>query len=410
MNNGTVNFMIPKLQSPSAPTAAILVGLFSVQAVAQASSSETGVTLGEFTVFPTAGVAVRYDDNLYESASDEKDSVVNIVDAGVAVRYENSASGWELGYRTEAGIYEYDSADNYVDHFLTGRGILQLGSRHRLELDADYAMAHQDRGTGLTQGGGELIAEPDEFDQGSLAATYVFGRDDAKGQLELTAAYRDLEYTNNRERTQFFDFDEQLISGTFFWRVFPKSSLLVQLSRNDIGYATDRPFEPSRDSTSDRLYTGLKWEATGKTTGTVKFGYLRKDFDEPGRQTFSAPSWEVEVEWAPRSYSTVTLETSRYDQETNLGGDFIDTKFYGVRWDHDWSGQWSTVVGLSYLDETFTNTQRTQESLRGDATLRYSMRRWLNWELTYRWDDRDASVDRLQFSRNRIELAARVAL
>lgn len=410
----------PRLRAASltAGVVAVALSVSGQNAKAQGFSggdTDTGIVMGAFTVLPTLSTGVRYDDNIYQASLNERSSWVGLVDAGAGLRYETGASGWELGYLASSGTYSFDSTDNYLDHFFSGRGIVQLGERQRLELDANYDKAHQDRGAGLSQGAGPLLNDVDQFDRAALGATYILGRDDSPGRLELQAGYNAMEFTNNRERTRFFDTDETSASGTFFWKVFPKSSLLLELRRADINFPEDRPSEPSFSSVSDRAFVGIAWDATAKTTGSVRVGYLRKDFDSDDRDTFTAPSWEVELEWSPRSYSTITLETSRYDQETiflgpAFAGDFIDTESYSVAWTHDWSDRWATTLDLSYLDEDFANSPQAQQTGSAQFSLQYTMHRWLNWELGYRWSDRDSNVEFFNFARNQIELSVTLAL
>jgi hypothetical protein len=403
-----------------AASAALVLLAGSSMATAQ-ENDEPGIVRGPVTLLPEASAALRYDDNIYQSDEYEIDSLVTLLGIGMAARYETGSSGWEVGYRGDAGLYEHNSDDDYFDHRLYGRGIMQLGNRHRLELNAGFDALHEDRGSNLSQGFGEsieiLVPEPDEYDNLSAALKYQFGAQAAKGRLQLDARYNDKEYTNNRERTQFFDYDQTYLSGTFFWRVFPNSSLLLQASQAEVSYPNDFIGQSTRDSTTNRLLAGITWEATGKTTGTLKLGYLEKDFDAPDRAKFDAPSWEVEVRWEPRTYSTVTLETRRYDREFNFGfgGDFIDTIEYSVDWEHEWSDRWSTETGLSFRDESFETSVsgqegRTQETLTFDVALMLELRRTLDLELRYTLRDRDANISRFQFGRNQVSIGLALAL
>ena len=400
------------------PALALLLG---GSAVAQAQSGMPGIVRGPVTLLPEASAAIRYDDNLYESDDYKVDSWVTLLGLGMGARYETSNSGWELSYRGDAGVYEHNSDDNYVDHRLDGRGIMQLAIRHRLELGAGYGRLHEDRGRNLSQGFGEaietLVPKPDEYDNLNASLKYQFGSEGARGRLQMDARYRDKEYSNNRERTQFFDYDQGYFAGTFFWRVLSKTSVLLQGSRAKVNYANDFRTQSTRNSTTDRVFAGLTWEVTGKTTGTIKVGYLEKDFDAADRSTFDAPSWEVELRWEPRSYSVVTVETRRYDREFNFGfaGDFIDAIVYSVDWEHEWSGRWSTEAGLSFLDESFEISAgdqqgRTQETLVFDAAVLFELRRTLDLELRYTHRDRNANIPRFQFGRNQLALGLNLAL
>lgn len=64
-------------------------------------------------------------------------------------------------------------------------------------------ICHEDRGTGLSEGVAELIDEPVEFGRRTVGADYMLGNRGSRGRLLLEAKYRDREYQNFREDTQF---------------------------------------------------------------------------------------------------------------------------------------------------------------------------------------------------------------
>ena len=270
-------------QTSNYPKGALVALLLGGAAVGHAQDDEPGIVRGPVTLLPELSAAIRYDDNIYQSDAYKIDSLVTLLGLGLGARYETANAGWEVGYRGDAGVYEHNSDDNFFDQRLNGRGILQLALRHRLELSAGFEKLHEDRGSNLTQGLGELletrVPEPDEYDNIKAAAKYEFGAKAAQGRLQLDARYNDKDYSNNRERTQFFSYDQTYLAGTFFWRVFPKSSLLLQGSRAEVSYPSrppraDHP-QQHDGSTAGRHYLGGHGQDHGHGQGGLPGKGLR---------------------------------------------------------------------------------------------------------------------------------------
>ena len=374
-----------------------------------------GIVRGPVTFLPGLALEQRWDSNIWESADQEEDSWVSTVTPTLAARIETAASGWEFGYQGKGARYETSSDDDYFDHQARGRGILKLGQRQTLELSGGYYATHEDRGTGLTEGISAttlqlLLNEPDTYALTDAGIKYTLGSTGSRGTVVAEAGYLDRNYTNHDARTQFFDYEETRGGLTFLWRVLPKTSVLLQATANEISYAKDRPQEPTRDSAVLRYLAGLTWEATAKTTGTLKFGYQQKDFDAANRKDFDSPAWEAEVRWSPRTYSHIDIKTRRYDQETNFGGDFIDAKEYSVAWTHDWSRKWVSELTLSRVAQAYQELDRDQDLTQARLALRYQMRRWLGWELSWAHRNRSSNLDPLEFDRNQLMLGLKVAL
>ena len=64
--------------------------------------------------------------------------------------------------------------------------------------------------------------EPDEYELASGLGRFGIGSSASSGRLVFEGGYRDLEYTNNLDRTRFFDRDETygIVTGFFNYILF----------------------------------------------------------------------------------------------------------------------------------------------------------------------------------------------
>ncbi len=389
-----------------------ILGAGQLQAAARGDTN--GIAIGPATLLPALRTELRYDNNIFESANDERDSVIALLTPSLKAQLERGDSVYELGYSAEAASYYASEDDDYVDHNVQAQANMQFSLRNNLSVHTSFAAAHENRGTGLTEGFDPLQAqdldEPDEYEQTAASARYTYGARGATGRLAFEAGYQDIRYQNHRQRTEFRDREDTSASATFYYRVRPKTLLLVQARATAIDYGSDRPLQDTLDSDHYRYLVGAEWEGGEQLTGAIKLGYQQKKFDSVSRDDFSAPSWEADVTWSPRSYAHFNFKTERGTEETNGGGDFIDVQSISAGWTHEWNERVQTVLGIAYVDEQYENFERGEQLTEFTGSLAYRLKRWIALELGAHYTDRSSNVDLLNFNRRVLSVGIDIAL
>lgn len=373
-----------------------------------------GIALGPATLLPAVHSELRYDDNIFESADVQRDSLIAMLIPSLESRVKLGNSVYELGYRAESAVYFDSEDDDYVDHNFSALANMQFSRRNNLTLSANFAAAHEDRGTGLTEGFNPTLAqqlnEPDEFDQTDAGVRYTYGSHGAPASLTLDIAYRELEYQNHRQRTAFRDREESSAGAKFSYRIRSTTALLLQARTTSIDYLNDQPQQATLDSDLYRYLIGAEWDNSVHLRGAVKFGYQQKQFAAAERDNFSAPSWELDLTWSPRSYTHLNFYSERSSQETNGGGDFIDVQRIGTEWTHDWNSQLRSIAGFAYVDEEFQNFDRNEQLSEFSASFAYQLKRWLALHIGGIYRDRSSNLDLLNFNRSVISVGIDVTI
>jgi len=203
-------------------------------------------------------------------------------------------------------------------------------------------------------------------------------------------------YDNHRTLTEPRDLDDTETGVVFFYRLAPLTSALFQVTNTGIDYQT-----AALDSTERRYLVGLTWQATAKTSGTVKVGRQQKDFDDAARTDFSAASWTAAVTWSPRTYSFLELATNRKADETNGVGDLNDRRDLSLAWTHNWTSFARTRLGAQIVEDKYRGaTARDDKTTEYGLNVAYQMRRWLNLSLGYTTAERDSDDNAFDYRRN----------
>lgn len=383
------------------------LAILALHAQAQAQVDPAPVKLGGFELIPTLSVDELYDDNI-TMANDKTaytkaiKSWVTVVAPELQVGFKTDKSEYNLGYKLVVGHYSSSRDDDYVDHFTNADAAWQLNGRNKVAVRGHYDRAHEDRGSDTSGIIAFALQEPDEYKAETLGATYTFGAETTPGQVVVDIENYDKEYTNHRSgilSTRGRDRTNLKSTGTFYWAVSPATKVLFEAEYTDIDYSLS---SSTRDSRLLRGFMGATWDITGKTTGTVKLGFQDRNFNSANREDYDASSWDVEMSWSPKTYSTFTVSTARAPYESAGLGDFIDTEDVTLGWQHGWNKKITSSIYVKSMTENYVDSfnNRDDESINAGVSLAYAIKRWANIRIAYDYSDRNSGVDVFDFDLN----------
>ena len=356
----------------------------------------------ERAFLPSLGVRFDFDSNTYDSSTNPIESWIGVVSPAILFSTAPGPQRYELLYKGEYGHFFFeDSADNYADHVLAGLAKFQLSSRGQVDFAAATEKGHWGRGKYQTQGfdptSPSFPSEPDKFNRHNWGGKFRYGAEGNRGRLRFGFGGSQIDYTNNLERTQFLDYGT--LSGSAGLSLFfhQRTAIVLDAVFTEIIYKNEKPGVASRESEDWLFLTGLTWEATAKTEGSIRFGLQRRRFDDPTLGKNSHPSWEVDVRWSPRKYSHFDFATSRRNEESYGEGAFIDISAYKVAWTHEWSQGWESIISWAQTDEEFVGSPRDQDLNELRLGLRYQQGRLLTWQAGYARRSRDSSLTNLVY-------------
>jgi polysaccharide biosynthesis protein VpsM len=368
---------------------------------------------GPVSLTPTLDVKTGYVDNLLRSSDDEDDTWALITKPRLQAWLQNGLNTYSLAYTLTDYRYADSSDDDYTDNQLNLDIHHEFNAKNVLNVAGEYYDGHEQRGTGLAEGDiATLIDKPVELERYRLGGDYTYGNRDSKGRLQFGAKTENWDYQNFRDYTQYRNRDQDTLSGTFFWKVAPRTDVLAEVRYIDNQYDKTSPDDPfgTLDSEEMNYLVGVAWDASAKTSGSVRVGISDREYDSDSRSDTDNFMWEADVTWAPRSYSIVNFLTRRRNDETNGVGDAIDVEEYQVRWDHAWDSRSSMKLDLFAAQDDYTGSPRSDDRYRFEAGYVYSLRRWFDLGATYRYEKRDSDRDDLDYDANAYYLEAKLSL
>lgn len=395
--------MRTKTRSTAAGTflAAILAVIVSVPVPASAAE---GIKTEYYKLYPSLKLIETYESNIFQTAEDEVDDYVTTIQPALKVYFPYQNHFLQLEGEAAFNLYadNGDDADNS-----TWKAGGALGGNY----PGGLSFLLGDRFThGWVQSqSGFTVAEYVDYNQAYGNVGFAV-RDDLKVELQY------FNYDFAYDETDDLDRQENTVSLTLFYRVFPKTSALLEVAWSGIAY--DEAGFAYKDNTVWQARAGVKWAATGRTTGEVRIGWQGKEYDEEALEDV-----DTFVVSAPFSYTisrSTILEVEVF--RATLESDYTDNPYTtstGVRADlsHKLTGKITATAGMGYTAFDYANVtteeeqtaERSDDLLRGRLKLAFQMYRWLELGAEGVTERYDSNLDRFDWVDTKVTVSATAA-
>lgn len=355
----------------------------SLVLAAQAHAIEgEGVDIGAGKLTPTLSITTESTDN-WKADTSNRDSMITTIAPDFAYVVEKGASEFSLNLGLSREEISDESKASNTDYTLGAGANLEFSARSRLSLDLSKASDEDNS-----------AASTDDSETLSYGATYGYGAESAKMQVELGVSNNETRYTQNLAAQNQKEFDEQAYNAELNYQITGATKAVVEYRYNDFDYISNNDL----DSSAQTYLAGVKWDISGKTTGHAKLGRTKKDFDTAATADRSSSISEVGLTWNPLSYSRVSFDLAKSLGEGSATENSIDTTTASLGWAHSWSDLLYTDVSVTRTDEDYNAVVGTDNASRADKTLDYTL------SATYklrRWIDVTAGFTRSDLSSNK---------
>jgi len=341
------------------------------------------------TFTPTLEVSERYDDNFRAVETGEESTWITSITPTFKLAAEGRKSAYALTYSASSDIFHSSRSDDNTDHNLTADAGYEFNARNRLLLNAGYRNVEETASLDQT-------VENDKYSTSDVGGLYTFGAETARTQVDFGANYQELRYQNSNGLNADKERDTTALKSTVYYSVAPKTRALVEARHTNYNYTTNNVL----DSNNIALLGGVTWDATARTSGTVKIGGERKRFDDSSNDDNSGSLWEVGVTWMPRTYSTFDLSTRRALDEGDNGASAIQAQSTSLSWKHEWVKRLTSNASFSYSDKEYQDINRDDKLSTLGLGLTYEMRRWLDVGVGYAYSENDSTAATESFERN----------
>ncbi len=374
----------------------LTTGLF-----AGTARAEGNIHVGQMEIHPFVSVKEIFSDNIYYTPTDEKRDSILETSPGVKMQLPIRMHRFEAEYWAVDRRYHQYTGDDTTDEHAKGLLDLKFGSRLSLTASGVFDKGHDPRSSS-----GSGFIEVFRSNAGYGSATYqLTGR--SKVQVEYTQTKW------NYMNSDFRDRDEGLTSGYFYYRFLPKTSVFLEYDHKAVDYT-----DPTSglNNTENSALVGIQWEITAKSRGTIKAGWMSKDYKDPAGKDFSGPRWSLNIDHKFSDESSVVLSGQRQVNEANAVGVayYTTTGLYG-EFSFRFLSKTAFLLRGSYSKDVYSNAVPPATVAREDtytlagAGLKYFMKDWIDIGADYNKRDRNSNFDVNDYKENQYVLSVNMS-
>ncbi len=236
-----------------------------------------------------------------------------------------------------------------------------------------------------------------------LIATYA--APSGKFKFEMDYSNYDIDYKDTA--ASYRNRNDNSFGISAFYKFWPKTSLFVEYNFSDIDFDGG----VSTDSIENRYYAGVNWDMTAKTRGTLKLGYIQKDFDAPAIEDQEGFSVELQTQHNLTPKRGLQINGYRKFNESDFGSasTFLST---GIdiallqRFTEKWSGTFDVV----FEKNEYKGFDRTDDLFGVGPAIRFEPRKWLIFDLGYHYYLNDSNVTTYDYDASQIFFRATLSM
>lgn len=375
----------------------------------------------------TVNSEFSYDDNILRQKTDGIGSRIWVFNPRIGYAFQSAGTDASIFYDFSNSKYLDSSADSYSSHTLNLSLDKQLNRSNKIMVQSSVLSSAEARGVGFNEGGNAaLLDAPTDLDTQSVVANYQLGAEDARMRMVASIGKRSTDRNSPIIINDSRDFDEALDGAQIMYRLGWRTDLVTEYRRRKVIYsrtpiAADGT-KQSLDSTESQSLVGFDLKATAKTTGKLRVGTTKRDFkweaaqweDGPVTSQVEEPApalaqprlgtdsdlyWELTAIWAPRSYSTFTLNSRVSTREALAVGNFIRSQDYSLLWSHRLNSQIQAELDVSTGTDTYVGSSRIDDRRAISVRMLYTFEEWLNLGLGIRHQTLDSTFENAGFDK-----------
>ncbi|MEP1444782.1 MAG: outer membrane beta-barrel protein [Paraglaciecola sp.] len=341
---------------------------------------------------PSVEINLLQDSNIYRTADEIDDTIASVAPT---LAYNKLYGKQAIGflYKGEYKHFSDNSRLSYANHDIAAKAQLD----HSYSLSSEFSVNYRDNieQPGINNAATSQLSEFNQVSRTGVSGKVLYGARQSKGQIVASYAYSKLRYDNNDQ--EFRDYSSDKLVGTFFYRIAPKTRILLEASAANLDYENTLNFDYSSKQKS--YLAGVEWNATAITSSVLKIGYQDVDYANDLLSDLSGLSYFLDMFWKPNTYTLFKIGASRSAKESaeqSIGG-YLSNQF-NVSVEHEFTHRTQLSVGYQYIEYDFNYLQsRKNESQDISVALKYQSKHWLQLHVGFDLIERESSSQLYEF-------------
>ena len=370
------------------------------------SSAALGIRFGELRIHPAFSLTEQYESNVFQTPTNEQGDFSTRISPGFALHLPTGRHDFYGGYRPEFVKYARLKNQDTINHFAT------------LGMNLDFP-------GGLLVNVNNVFSKSTESPLSDVTGPVKNLQDILGSSVEYRLAERysialshNLYYINYlQQQDEFLDRVENRVGLTGYYRIFPKTDVLLEPGYGRIEYLQSS--STNRNANNYYILAGLRSEPTARLRGLTKVGYLFREPQTVGTKGFDGFVTSNQWGYQMTDKTSWTLTFERRPFESSFTNNDFYISIFGiltVNYIFTPNLSFQADLGAALNQYPVTATLGTQTAKRDDtlfaagAGLTYTFTRWLKVRADYHFDRRNSNFNTFDFNDNRARISIDLAL
>ena len=292
-----------------------------------------------------------------------------------------------------------NNKDNFFDKTIDLKLEKEVSERNGVSLSSGVIFGHQQRGLGITAGRGEIIGTPLRFRNIINQLTHHYGTDESMGEITTTVKNNKYNYLNFEEITSEQNWIENSISSKLYDN-FARIKLVSQFIHEERNY-----FNSNRDNSSTFFLVGTAWKIGELTTGEIKIGRQKKDFELTPNSEVSLTSWEASIDWSPLYNVKVEFDSSRRSSDPERTSNAAIVKAQALRIAYNLNERTKLAIDMSYKNNDFLESYRSDKTKFISMSIQKNIFNFDKFSFYYTRTERKSTLQNFNFISNELGIS-----
>jgi hypothetical protein len=362
-------------------------------------------SLGMVRFSPYLEYDALYRTNIYQTPTDKKAAFVNVINPGLAFEVPLVKRGRiSVGYLGNYFFYTPYGNNSHLDHNVNTDAVYNFPWGLNVRVGNTFRSATEER----TAETGRL--RPYYRVTPYFQAVYKLAD---RWKIEGNYQFDDLTFAQNIDRIN--NYQQQTWGTTLYYKFWPKTSALMQYILTYRSYPSI-----SRDNNiSHTPLLGLAWDPTSKLSGTIKFGYTFKEYEQNLQTRNNSPqSWILSMQtlyrYSKYTYMSLVAQRSIQEDEDQTNNVFVNSAVF-VTLNHTFTRlKLNSYIVLSYSNNAYTQNsfdfydgefkRREDNIFSAGGGFSRSVTKWLTARLDYLYSNKSSNFFGFGYNEHKVLL------
>jgi hypothetical protein len=359
-------------------------------------AGSTGFKAGPVTLHAGLQVKGSLDSNIYATPTGEVDDYISVLSPGILITMKTQRHKFDLGASSDTYYYSDNDDENFTA--VTYKSAYALTSTNGIEFSiSDTYMTSEDpRPEQNTPRRKEHYTN--DID-GKVRYTFPA----KKFAVEVFAKELHLQYDEDQDESS--NRKDREIGLGIYYRVLPKTSLLIEYSNATKEYFDRIASDDKNDSRSNFYRLGIKWDASARMNGSIKVGYEERRYSDLDYDVNHTPAVDGNIQYKINKTTKIKAIVRFLLNETAYAGDPINfSKSYnydhqevGIGINSKFMNRFTIDLNANISNDEYENFDGGSKSTREDtihnftASFDYDFNKNISGGLSYTVKSKDSN-------------------